>query len=70
MSETLAGAQGGLDRMAMTGRVGNGGTPFVTREKRRVTKLPGVATFLFMGTKLDLCEGLETVWATRRKEKK
>lgn len=54
----------------MTGRVGSGATPFVTRQKVRVTKLPGVAPFLFMGTKMDLREGLETVWATGRKVKK
>lgn len=70
VSDSLPAGTGGLDRVAMTGRVGNGAIPFETREKLRVTKLPGVATFLFVGTQLDLREGFETIWNTKRKGKK
>lgn len=68
VEESLPGASGGLDNMAMTGRRALG-TPIVTREKLRVTPLPGVATFLFMGTKMDLGEGFETIWNTKHKGK-
>jgi hypothetical protein len=63
VEETLAGA-GGVDSLKGT-RFSGFGQMVQGRESVSLPELPGVASFFFEGTKLNLPAGFETIWTTR-----